>query len=551
MGSTRSFTDLPAEIWLLIASYADVDDVLRLKTTCRTLYHLAQEKTLWISYFQRLHNARMIPDFLVYPFASSGAPLSVELSKWPLRSIQHVVTSIVRIDRSWLNARYRSHALISRINSDPRQLANASLLEDSSPTTILSIEVFLDRWLLAVYRESLVELWDLLPSTSRDKQEGPLLNRSSADARCRVRARSHELFNATSCAAALESNGEAILLAITSEPARTTALRLPLQWDTSEPSTQKAEVLCSLVSPSPIHLLRAIHPDSKVLVYSQTQTVSFMNFDNGNRSDLDLSDVEDEFWTGVVSARFLSERQLLIFTTRSVELYAMENTVFDAKQIHWHTSLNATFRGVSHAEPILSYSSSGNPIVSVTFLAYETLRGLFNHEVLIQYPPILDAATNRSIAMEDVVKTAPLGMDVVQVGVHQMAQSIPIPPEGQPSTVRRPRSGFTAGSRGFVSACSIGSHGLRGVWIERQRSSVKRTVYGFNILQVRDTSRAAIREEPHERGLCREDNVQHIEGKCLYEVNSFDLRDDLTHCAFSECTGRIILGTRNGEIHLI
>lgn len=111
-----------------------------------------------------------------------------------------------------------------------------------------------------------------------------------------------------------------------------------------------------------------------------------------------------------------------------------------------------------------------------------------------------------------------------------------------------PRSGFTPGARGFVSTCVLGSMGRRGVWIERRRGSVKRNVIGFSAaLDSWDSSESDEAEQQSEEptesddvggGTNSDDDTEQeeqldrwkdpasrtIDGKTIYEVNSYDLR---------------------------
>ena len=85
-----------------------------------------------------------------------------------------------------------------------------------------------------------------------------------------------------------------------------------------------------------------------------------------------------------------------------------------------------------------------------------------------------------------------------------------------------PRSGFGAGSRGFVSTCVLGPQGYRGVWIERQRGNMDRTVFAFTTCQpAKDDG----------EGNTTTSGGAEIEGRILHEVkNSYDLGGQLAHC---------------------
>lgn len=189
---------------------------------------------------------------------------------------------------------------------------------------------------------------------------------------------------------------------------------------------------------------------------------------------------------------------------------------------------DTTFRGVSFSAPKKSCTPEGNWTTSISFLAHDVIRGLFHYTVNI-HSCLPNSSSNN----------VPASMDVRLVSVRRMATLITSPPES--GIVFPPRSGFTQGSRGFVYACALGREGKRAIWLERQRLSVLRAVYGFVV--------GSSEDEQHHDGVGEDDRI--ISGHCLCEVNSPDLRDDITHCAFSEVTGTVVLGTRNGDVLLL
>ena len=94
------------------------------------------------------------------------------------------------------------------------------------------------------------------------------------------------------------------------------------------------------------------------------------------------------------------------------------------------------------------------------------------------------------------------------------------------------------------------------MWIERTRGSVKRSVVVFSAS-----------DDRHEGGGTDLDGEDKIDGRVVYESNSYDLRgkpadvlfngadpdltEDLTHCVFCEASGLIVLGTRLGEVQVL
>lgn len=156
-----------------------------------------------------------------------------------------------------------------------------------------------------------------------------------------------------------------------------------------------------------------------------------------------------------------------------------------------------TFRGVSFSEP-QTHSSTDGSVVSVTFLAYDVLRGLFHYEVKAELP--------KSIS-------DPTGISVRLLAAHRMAELVNAA-DLRGTDTPTPRSMFRTGPRGFVSTCVLGPQGRRGMWIERQRGNMDRAVFGFTYART-----AGSQTEDS-----AETDDQGIDGACLHEVrNSYDL----------------------------
>ncbi|EKM50537.1 uncharacterized protein PHACADRAFT_263873 [Phanerochaete carnosa HHB-10118-sp] len=175
---------------------------------------------------------------------------------------------------------------------------------------------------------------------------------------------------------------------------------------------------------------------------------------------------------------------------------------------------DVAFRGVSFSK-VRVVSGAETRRVSASLLTYDVLRGLFHFEVTLTLP---HAAVRRAPAAP-----TPLDLSCTLLAAHRMAQLVPLEEIVQSGTPA-PRSGFTPGSRGFISACALGAQGKRGVWIERQRSNMGRTVFGFAAADHRPPC------VPREAGsasdgAAEERSVAEIDGRCIYAVrSSVDLR---------------------------
>lgn len=111
---------------------------------------------------------------------------------------------------------------------------------------------------------------------------------------------------------------------------------------------------------------------------------------------------------------------------------------------------------------------------------------------------------------------------------------------------------------GFISTFVLGREGKRGVWVERNSGGTHRKVFAFFVPPMQQEVDDGGRSWP-------------LVGRVIYEVKSYDLRgmrafvvsifdvsltsdfdvEDITHCAVSEFDGRVVLGTRAGEIHIL
>lgn len=229
---------------------------------------------------------------------------------------------------------------------------------------------------------------------------------------------------------------------------------------------------------------------------------------------------------------------MLCVTTRSIEVYTLD-FVEDLRRpisplaqhnplylynigrreaiVQKHPIADATLRGVSFSEPRVTTSTETQQIVA-SFLAYDVLRGLFHFGVTLTLP--------RPSAHQGTHRQTPLDVSCALLAAHHMAQLIPLNDIVRSDTPT-PRSGFTSGSRGFISACALGAQGKRGVWIERQRNNIGRTVLGFAAADYRTDLRVLLDGEPGANLEADAGSTAAIDGRCLYEVhNSYDLRGE-------------------------
>ncbi|KAI0741664.1 hypothetical protein C8Q80DRAFT_147997 [Daedaleopsis nitida] len=597
--------DVPDEILLQVLQYLDLQDIVALRKTCAPLYTLTQDRYVWLYILREQSRSVPLPPHLEHP--SSWAHL-------PIDELEVLVRRIQMVDRNWL--RPRSHYFL------PGHCTSCSLdpvfNNDDGARTIYSIEVFLDRWLLCIYHEKLVEVWDL-DSVIYDPLQ-PILCTST------------QIKAAGSFSAAMTFLGRLdniLTIAVSChELCHIIQVRLYNSRAIHAPKgasyDRDVEFRTIAVVPfaSPIFSLRALDPERSLLLLGLPSSFHLLNWDTQQRTVVNmLSEEEEDLWNGVVAATFLTHYHILVLKAHSLEIC----TLLDSPQLRMHTQgtstggdadsryikgpalqmsaavhshffPNLTFRSVSFSRPITHTPTPSNPhedtdptTVSLTFLAFDVLRGLFHCYVSIIIPPSESLNTSAPHTM-----APPIDVRVRLLSAHNMA--VPVPP----GIGHSQRSGMSNGTRGFVSACALGPAGRRGAWVERRRGAVRRVVYGFSTHaeeyddddddDVADGIEFAGRPPPYpcvkkqpkvksgkgKHGRSRQTTNSHsepiataeadaesanpgwnaqeyceIEGKEVYEVNSYDLRDDITHIAFSETTGLIALGTRKGDVRVL
>ena len=187
-----------------------------------------------------------------------------------------------------------------------------------------------------------------------------------------------------------------------------------------------------------------------------------------------------------------------------------------------HKFPEMTYRGASFSIPqvecVASPDSEGRSTVArVSLLACDVLRGLFHYDVTIRIP-----FHTREADLSHFGDSTGVDMNVKLVAAHKMAETLQI--SGALGT-DTPTGRTASGARGFVSSCVLGPQGRRGIWIERQRGSMDRTVFGFTTrrmqggLPFHDEDGVAS-SSAADAG----DRVSPIDGKPLHEVrNSYDL----------------------------
>ncbi|KAI0653138.1 hypothetical protein C8Q70DRAFT_928418, partial [Cubamyces menziesii] len=346
-----------------------------------------------------------------------------------------------------------------------------------------------------------------------------------------------------------------------------------------------------------------VDPSQSLLLLSLPSSFHLLNWSTRQRIVVHMtSEEEEELWNGVVGATFLTSRHILVLKAHSIEVCTLLD-LDDARQeeapagrrdgnvtnyithlthpserymraiVHSHYLPSTTLRGASFARSTsrsaihhsnAAWHHSEPTKVSTSFLAFDVLRGLFQFSVSVTLPPTYaELQTSREpevlIPLDvhiDLLSSHNMAVPISNYLVHKNGTSTSSAVVGTAS-----QRGVIDGTRGFVSSCALGLTGRRGVWVERRRGAVRRVVYGFQatvttLEQTQSTATvASTTEDPlysvveSTSGLL--ERAVAMDGHEVYEVNSYDLGDDITHIAFAEATGIIALGTRKGDIRVL
>ncbi|KIM88167.1 hypothetical protein PILCRDRAFT_249622 [Piloderma croceum F 1598] len=522
MTSISLLLGLPGEVLLAIASFSDVPAILSLRKTCTLLNQLSHDITLWLTIISRQKYDLNLP----LPRYTHELSSLLEI---PTSKLEEVAVSAYNVHRRWLV---------------PRSLATTPKLNPKPGLFLLSLEIFLERWLLCVYCEGNISLWDIgTPSSTGRNEEG----RSPGSFCVRHQRSTARGLNAwSSCAAAVDVSEQAIVLACMTVSEPTVEIyRIALPDHSSQPSTAAPRIAIETVVEITIinltHLVRAIYPTFNLIAFSRDCLIDIFNWETKESVTITTGKEDlDELWNGIVALRFFPP-YILCVGTRTVELHEIPQVILSPEHQNptsadlptfYHHFPEITIRSVSISSIHPSYPSSS--IISI--LAYDVLHGLFHYNIHL---PTLNVQL----------------LGTYSLGTPQNHTVLP------------------GSTRSFVSSCCLGEQGKRGVWIERGRGSTKRSIFVFEVGRQdgemnrdrpEETTGVSVyedREPGGKVGMRLEESTltngqpnthtATIDGKIVYEIGSYDLREDLTHCAFSEVSGRIVLGNRAGEVMVL
>ncbi|KAF8056058.1 hypothetical protein FPV67DRAFT_1397803, partial [Lyophyllum atratum] len=511
---------LPGELILHILSFLDVPQVLSLRQTCTLFGEITQTRLLWLTFLRRQQKTLPLPSHLSTSVAlHSPSEPSCEL---PDSILESGVVSAYRIARSWAQPRTQQPIKLTPKPGD----------------SLLSFEIFLDRWLLCAYSEGLVYLWDICASrASYDSTPSHMRCSASLDLGSK---------NWASVVSALCPSNEHVVLALTraSIPAITRVYGVQLRHSESIFDPNEFQLLHTLVSPV-AQIARTIEPALQLLILSSANTVdvSTINGLDGS-SPLDTSgktintlmsistqtDDLDELLNGVVGSRIMGP-YVVLFKSRSIELYPLVAHRSQGRatsnshqlQVLEHQFSTLTFRSLSSSDCVLT---EGN--LSFSFLAYDFLQGMFQFNVSVSFISTLPdghaslnvdcigiypMADNINMDALFTLSSSASALSIASAAPAQLSNPTPAPADSIVRPLHMGIFGPTSGSasantssRGFLSTMALGPQGKRAVWVERRRGSTLREVLVWNKV----------------RGIGQDGIL--IPGKVVYRIQSYDLR---------------------------
>ncbi|KAF8880185.1 hypothetical protein BD779DRAFT_1549874, partial [Infundibulicybe gibba] len=295
---------LPDEILLAILHVLELPELLAVRELCHKCLDLSHDRALWLNLLSRAHNDHIPLSFDPNLNLPSGLPTP---------EVETIVRSACRVAHQWPLPRSRT----------PVRPFGAS------GRSLMGLQIFLDKWLLAVYSEGYAYVWHIdSPTTAK---EWVTVNM--------------EYDNWSSYDACLENimGQNSLVLAVT---------------------RALACAHCVTVSISSIVLTRWGHGQIPEILTTR-------------------SDDEVETWNGIFAIRFLGLNHLLVCKMRSVELHEIPNTLRSppsprsdhpiAPSVHRFPS--TTFREFVFSEPCTADRNK------IQMLAYDVLQGLFLYSI--------------------------------------------------------------------------------------------------------------------------------------------------------------------------
>ncbi|KAJ3786461.1 hypothetical protein GGU10DRAFT_386617 [Lentinula aff. detonsa] len=559
---------LPNEVILELFKYLNTSDIISLRQTCTHLAEITNDKLLWSNLVQQLRTRLPLPPSVRTSFED-----------WSADALESLVVSVELIDDLWLVAR----------ESPPVKLQN------KRGEILLGLKIFLDRWILAVYTDGYINLWDTESANEDDYRRW-----------CFVYTGNDKT---TSFQAVLDDTGEKLLVVIT-------RAHLPGTWVValyevllSDPPLKLQFTLVCTFPTSSSRMAQEIHPPKRIIAFSQLGSIELAHWSDNSKENITSvsisnpqADELEEMFTTILSLRILSDGYVFVFKTRSIELYPLPK--FTAAKRSGPSSPSFPMPSLRHIFPSYNFrdvqisdvetgalteeevsSSEGDGTrYRLKMLASDIIQGLFYFVVNIIIPstqdqiPILDVHLAAIYAMANNIPFHSKNrlQRHQQSTLEETSESRSFMPLMNPNTAgpirpvierfSMPRSDRvnSARSSSFVSTYAVGSQGMRAVWIERRRGTTLKQIVSCRLnapSTMDDNNPGVVSEsglEPSDSDSPSLENTpgfdflpQALDGQVVYSIQSYDLREDITYCALGEVSGKIILGNRSGDVFVL
>ncbi|KAJ3718740.1 hypothetical protein C8R42DRAFT_674455 [Lentinula raphanica] len=545
---------LPNEVILELFKYLNTSDILSLRQTCTHVAGISKDKLIWSNLIQQLRTRVPLPPNVL-----------TTLEEWSSDALESLVISAELVDQLWLEPR----------DSPPVKLQN------KRGELLFGVEIFLDRWILAVYLDGYINLWDAESFVDKENHGRWCFVYTGND-------------KTTSYQAVVDDAGGRLLVVITRAHLPGTWVAALYEIQLSDPPLNLHFTLLCTFPISSSRIAQQIHPRERMIALSQLSSVELARWSEESETDITSvlisnmeSDALEEMFTTILSLRILSDKYVFVFKTRSIELYPLPEATthrrhnivneHSSRPLLKHVFPSYNFRDVQISDVEIEVSNkdgSSEPIFEGTryklkILASDIIQGLFFFIVTISIP-----LTQGEIAT----------LDVNLAAIYALANHIPLRSSAsrrsqlsRKSTSSRTESSMANESyrfqlfsgpatptsprtSSFVSAYALGTQGMRAVWIERRRGTTEKEIITCRLNAPRLTSPGlsildSDLDSSSSNGDHGDDGLgvlpQALDGQVVYSSISYDLREDITHCALGEVSGKIILGNRSGDIFVL
>ncbi|KAI3619272.1 hypothetical protein WG66_012952 [Moniliophthora roreri] len=483
-----SLTSLPSEVLLLILYQLDIYHILLLRQTCTRLADFTRDKAVWLSLLHIQQHTLPLPRALRRGPSDYVDALAHD-------ELEAIVTSNQLVDDLWLL---------------PRNEQDFAQLQPRRGDYLIGLEVFMDRWVLGVYGDAWLNMWDL-------DLDGRWSSHRISVGTGREKVSSY--------IARLDEERQRVTLVIAgAHPQATYLYEIVL----SGPASGSSPVFNALhkISLASFHIVQEIDTSREeyCLAFSRLSSIQLVRWPTHGNSNKDpdscfiRTEMEelDEMYTFIHAIQFMHP-YLLVLKTRSVEAHPIPSS--------FQPTTPQNLPTLRHNIPKYNFREVRVAAVdtrsrTIKFLASDVIQGLFYFvaKLTLEGEPMLDVR-----------------LECVYPMSHGISYRQPREDEVLDTPTNHVRSPF------FVSAYALGSQGVRGAWIERRRGSMEKNII-------------ACRFAPRQPLDIIEDDVdtpELLDGQVIYKFRSYDLNEDLMHCALGEVGGKIIVGNRAGNVYLL